>query len=136
MESLSLSVKNDRAEIPRLAQVVSEFCERNGLSSSVELDLNLVLEEVVINVMAHGFEDQEPHEIGVSLSLEGGELTVTVEDDGIAFNPLEAPEAAIDQPIEERRPGGLGIFLVKSLMDELEYRRVGNKNMLVMKKST
>jgi len=136
MENLSVRIKNDRAEIPKLAQVVSEFCNRNGLLSSVELDVNLVLEEAVINVIAHGLDDGEEHEIGVSLLLDGKQLTLTVENDGIAFNPLEAPEPRVDAPIEERRPGGLGILLVKRLTDDLVYRRMGNKNILVMKKNT
>ncbi len=117
-----------------MAGIVSEFCKRNQLPSSVEADLNLALEEIVINVMAHGYADRRDHEIGVRLELERGTLTVRVEDDGLPFNPLEAPPANLAVPPMERRAGGLGIHFVKTLMDGLQYQRLGNKNILVMQK--
>jgi serine/threonine-protein kinase RsbW len=61
-------------------------------------------------------------------------MKVEVEDDGQPFNPLEAPEADTTKPLEERTLGGLGIHLVRKLMDDLEYRRHEGKNLLVMKK--
>ncbi len=132
--TLTLTVKNDRTEIPRLARMVSEFCEQHQLPSTVEADLNLALEEIVINVMAHGYSRDGDHAIAVHLELEGGTLTVRVEDDGLPFNPLEAPPANLAVPPIERRPGGLGIHFVKTLMDALQYQRLGNKNVLVMQK--
>ena len=134
-ESLSITLKNDRMEIPRLAQIVSDFCNRNGLAA-LESDLNLALEEIVINVIKHGYADQEEHDIAVTFWLEPAVLTVRVEDDGVPFNPLDAPPADISSPVEKRRPGGLGVYLVRNLMDELEYQRSGNKNVFVMKKHT
>jgi len=59
---------------------------------------------------------------------------VEVEDDGRQFNPLELPEPDLEKKLEERPIGGLGIHLVRNLMDELEYRRTHNKNILIMKK--
>ena len=134
-ETLSLVVKNDLAEIPRLAEIISKFCSRHGLSPDVEFDLNLSLDEVVVNVIRHGYRDHGPHEIGVSFTLEGGLLTVSDEDDGTPFNPLEAPPPNLNVPIEERQPGGLGIHLVKNLMDELQYQRRCGRNVLTMKKN-
>jgi anti-sigma regulatory factor (Ser/Thr protein kinase) len=61
-------------------------------------------------------------------------VTVTVEDDGVPFNPLEATEPDLDRPLEERSIGGLGIHLVKNLMDDVEYRREAGRNYLVMRK--
>jgi serine/threonine-protein kinase RsbW len=130
----ALTVKNNRSEIPRMARIVSDFCGRNQLPASVESDLNLALEEIVINVMAHGYADNRDHEIGVRLDLQDGTLTVRVEDDGLPFNPLEAPPANLAVPPNERRAGGLGIHFVKTLMDRLQYQRLGNKNVLVMQK--
>jgi anti-sigma regulatory factor (Ser/Thr protein kinase) len=133
-ESLSLIVRNDRSEIPRLAEVVADFCARNGLPDSLELELNLAVEEVIVNVMAHGYEDQCAHDIAVSFELNPGELAVRIEDDGLPFNPLEAPPVDLSIPAAQRRPGGLGIHFVKELMDSLQYRRDGNRNILTMKK--
>jgi anti-sigma regulatory factor (Ser/Thr protein kinase) len=134
-DTLSLTVRNDRSEIPRLARIVAEFCDRHGLTA-LEGDLNLTLEEVVTNVMRHGYLDQNPHDIAVTLRLDPGQLTVRVEDDGRPFNPLEVPPPNLTAPLEERQAGGLGIFLVRELMDALEYHRQGDKNVLVMRKQT
>ena len=133
-ESLSITLKNDRIEIPRLAQIVMDFCKRNGLDSAIEADLNLALEEIVINVIKHGYADREEHEITVTFQLEPDALTVRVEDDGVPFNPLDAPPANVSSPLERRRAGGLGVYLVRNLMDEFEYQRTGTKNVFVMKK--
>ncbi len=134
-ENLSLVVKNDLAEIPRLAKFVSAFCGRHGLSQDAEFDLTLALDEILVNVIRHGYQDQGSHEIGLSFALDAGELTVSVEDDAAPFNPLEAPPPNLNLPLEERRPGGLGIHLVKNLMDELHYQRRGGRNVLTMKKN-
>ena len=133
-ESLSITLKNDRMEIPRLAQIVMDFCNRNGLDPAIEADLNLALEEIVINVIKHGYADREEHEIAVTFQLGPGALTVRVEDDGLPFNPLDAPAANVSSPLEQRRAGGLGVYLVRNLMDEFEYQRTGTMNVFVMKK--
>ena len=70
------------------------------------------------------------------LSVEPGEMRVDVEDDGQPFNPLEAPEADTTNPLEERTIGGLGVHLVRKLMDGLEYKRQGERNLLTIKKKT
>lgn len=133
-DSLSVIVKNDPAELPRLAEIVSDFCGRNRLAAPFEQDLNLALEEAVINVMMHGYADRAEHDIAVILRLDPAGITVCVEDDGLPFNPLEAPPPNVNAPIGERRAGGLGIHMVRRLMDQLEYQRLGNKNILVMRK--
>jgi serine/threonine-protein kinase RsbW len=68
--------------------------------------------------------------------MELGELKAEVEDDGQPFNPLEAPEVDTTKPLEERTIGGLGIHLVRKLMDGLDYQRQGDRNLLTMKKKT
>jgi serine/threonine-protein kinase RsbW len=99
-------------------------------------DLNLALEEILANIISYGYSDNREHEIRVNLSVEPGKVRVDVEDDGQPFNPLEAPEADTTKPLEERTIGGLGIHLVRKLMDGLEYKRQGEKNLLTIKKKT
>jgi len=72
----------------------------------------------------------------VSLSLQPGEIRVDVEDDGRPFNPLEAPEPDTTKPLEKRTIAELGIFLVRKLMNDLEYKRQGDRNLLTIKKKT
>jgi anti-sigma regulatory factor (Ser/Thr protein kinase) len=99
-------------------------------------DLNLALEEILTNIMSHGYVDEREHEIRVSLSLQPGAVRIEVEDDGRPFNPLQAPEVDTTKPLDERMAGGLGIHLVRRLMDGLEYKRERERNRLTMRKNT
>ena len=99
-------------------------------------DLNLALEEILTNIISYGYTDNREHEIKVRLSVQPGEVKAEVEDDGQPFNPLAAPEADTTQSLEERTIGGLGIHLVRKLMDGLEYKRQGDRNLLTIRKKT
>jgi serine/threonine-protein kinase RsbW len=129
-----LELKNQLSELTRVSQAVAEFQRRHQLPSKVAFDLQVALEEIVTNVIAYGFEDNNEHHIRLSLSLEPSELKAEVEDDGKPFNPLEAPSPDPEQPLAERAVGGLGIHLVRQLMDDIIYQRRGGRNVLVMKK--
>ena len=84
--------------------------------------------------MMHGHPKGGQHQISVNIALEGVVVKLTVEDDGVPFNPLEAPLIDLDLPLEKRGTGGLGIHLIKGVMDDLEYNRVDGRNRLVMRK--
>jgi anti-sigma regulatory factor (Ser/Thr protein kinase) len=133
-EKISIELKNNVGELERLSQILTQFGETNNLSPKVLFAINLALEEILTNIINYGYKDNYEHEIKLAISLEHDELTVKVEDDGQAFNPLRAPEPDIDKPLQNRPIGGLGIHLVRNLMDELEYRRWEGRNILVMKK--
>ena len=131
---MTVIVTNAVSEIGRLHASVSQFCRENGLSADIEGDLSLALEEILMNVIRYGHPEGGRHEILINLSLENECVTVEVEDDGTPFNPLDAPEPDIEAPIEKRPIGGLGIHLVRILMDGLEYRRTNGRNLLSMRK--
>ena len=133
-EALEIKLNNKLSELGRFNQSLIEFGGRHGLAPNVVHDLNLALEEILTNIISHGYTDNREHEIKVRLSAQPGEIKAEVEDDGQPFNPLEAPEPDTTQPLEERTVGGLGIHLVRKLMDGLEYKRQEGKNKLVMKK--
>ncbi len=133
-EAITVQLKNSLSEIERLARIVDEFGERHQIEFQSVYNMNLALEEIVTNVISYGYDDGAEHQIVARLSVEGGKWTAEVEDDGKPFNPLEAPEPNTAQSLEERPIGGLGIHLVRKLMDELEYRRNQGKNLLVMRK--
>jgi len=132
-QKLSIQIKNNLSGLERLNLILAEFGERYHLPSKVLFNLNLALEEILTNIISYGYDDREEHEIIVRLSLEQGELTVEVEDDGRPFNPLEALEPDLNKPLEERPVGGLGIHLVRKLMDELAYQRQEGRNLLLIK---
>lgn len=133
-KSVHLNLKNNLHEIQRLAREITNFSEDNNLSKQIANDLNLCLEEVVTNIISYGYKDSAIHDIIVNLRLNDNEIEIEVIDDALAFDPLINPEPDIKKPLEERPIGGLGIFLVKKLTDEIKYIREKNHNVLKMKK--
>jgi anti-sigma regulatory factor (Ser/Thr protein kinase) len=133
--ALSITLDNDRSEIARLGRLAEEFGEGQGLTPSLIFSVALALDEIVTNVIRYAFDDRERHAILVGLALEGGQLTASVEDDGRAFDPLSVPPPDIEAAIEDRPVGGLGLHLVRSLMDSVEYRRENGRNIFVMRKA-
>lgn len=131
---MSMQVKNDLSEIESICRNVEEFGETHQIPPDVIFNLNLSLEEIFVNIVSYGYEDKNEHFVKISMSLVDDELIVEVEDDGRQFNPLEMPEPDLEQTLEERAVGGLGIHLVRNLMDELDYKRTDGRNILIMKK--
>ncbi len=135
MESrLFLVLRNNLSELKRMSDAVSAWCRGNNISSAAEFHVNLALDEIISNVIRYGWKDLGEHQLNVRLSLLNDEVTVEVEDDATPFNPLEVPVPDLNRPLEERTVGGLGIHLVRQVMDGLEYQRLDGKNLLVMKK--
>ncbi len=133
--SKRLVLINNISEIRVLSNTVMAFSDENNLSGDVTHDIRLALEEIFSNIVFYAFRDQEEHQIAISFSLIHNKLVLEIEDDGIPFNPMvsNTPERAI--PIEERVTGGMGIHIAKELVDEIEYFRKQNKNIIVMKKT-
>jgi len=132
--AMSVTLVNDRSEVERLSRLVDAFGVAEGLQPDAIFSVNLALDEVVTNIIRYAHDDGRQHPIVIRLTLEPGVLTVEVEDDGRAFNPLEAPAPDLHASIEDRPIGGLGIHLVRSVMTSVEYRREDGRNLLTMKK--
>jgi serine/threonine-protein kinase RsbW len=127
-------VKNQLAELERVNHAVEAFGAANGIGPKTIFQVNLALDEILTNVISYAFPDGAPHDILVHLAVSRGELTVHVEDDGRAFNPLEIAPPDLHAPLADRSIGGLGMHLVRQVVDGLEYRREQGKNVLVLKK--
>ena len=134
-EELRFTLKNRVAEIARLGERLGEFAAVHQLAPSVLYDLNVALEEAVTNIISHGYADHREHEILVRIRVESGEVIAEVKDDAEAFNPLTTPDADVTTPLDERTVGGLGIHLMRKLMDRIEYQRLEDGNLLIMKKN-
>lgn len=132
--SMSVTLVNDLAEVEKLSRLVEAFGEAEGLQPESVFNVNLALDEVITNIIRYAHDDGRQHPIVVRLAIDQGVLTAHVEDDGRAFNPLEAPVPDIGASIDERPIGGLGIHLVRSVMNSVEYRREDGRNVLTMKK--
>jgi len=133
---LSVELKNNLSEIGRIHQILDEFCSLNNLPPDILFALNLSLEEILTNVMFYGYDDSAEHQISVRIHHYEGELCIEIEDDGRPFNPLDVEGPDNDRPLEERPIGGHGIHLVRNYMDGLQYKRNGDKNLLIMTKIT
>ena len=131
---MEIVLTNRPEEKPRLLRALEAFAAEHRLPAKVLQAAALVLEEHVTNVLQYAYADTSLHEIRVRLSCDEGALHVEVEDDGRAFNPLEAPPVDTSIPMEERPIGGLGIHLMRRFMDGLDYRREGTRNILRMTK--
>jgi anti-sigma regulatory factor (Ser/Thr protein kinase) len=114
---------------------VERQCREWGLSDDDTVTLNLILDEFVSNVIRHGYEDDDAHDIHIVIGLAGEVATIRIEDEGKPFNPLEAPPPDLDLPIEQRPIGGLGIFIARAMADTIEYRRERGRNVLTMTKT-
>jgi serine/threonine-protein kinase RsbW len=131
---LSVTLASRLDELERLAVRVDAFGAAHQLPDEVVYAINLALDEVITNVILHGYAGTREQPIDVRLRFVGGVVHVEVEDEGRSFNPLEVPPPDLDAPIEKRRIGGLGLHIVRTMMDTLEYRREGGHNVLAMTK--
>ena len=132
-DSLSMVLDNELAAVPRAAERVEAFCGAREIPGRIARRFNLALDEALTNVISHAFPDGGRHAIEVLIELRDGFLTATVIDDGMPFDPLAQPAPDIHAPLEERKIGGLGIHLLRSLMDAAEYRRADGRNRLTFR---
>ncbi|HVA13173.1 MAG TPA: ATP-binding protein [Stellaceae bacterium] len=133
-ERLTLRIVNDLAELTRVAASVDAFCAARAIPPDCAFKLNLALEELLTNTISYGFDDAGRHEIAVTVALIGGEIVAEIGDDARPFDPLQAPPPDLDSPLEERRVGGLGVYLVKTLMDAVAYDRRDGRNHMTLRK--
>jgi serine/threonine-protein kinase RsbW len=130
--SLTLILKNHTAEVARLVEAIESFGTHAGVSSDLTYRLTLALDEIVSNVIRHGFDDDKEHSFEVRIALNDGVVTAVIEDDGHPYDPRESPAPDLSLPIEDRGPGGLGMFLVRQTMDSIDYERKQGKNVLTV----
>jgi serine/threonine-protein kinase RsbW len=133
-DTVELRLANDLAGLAGLAERVEGFGAAQGLSANVVNALNVVLDEAVSNAINHGYDAGVRGEIAVRLRRAGDGVLLEVEDDGRPFDPLQTPPPDLTLPLEQRPIGGLGVHLIRNLMDEVSYARVGGRNVLKMVK--
>jgi|SRR5665213_2029157 len=129
----TLILKNDVDEIPRLAEFVDSFCRSLGPAPKALFSLHVALEEAVTNVIRHGYQDGLPHRFTLALMVApGGRLKAILTDDAPPYDPMARPPVDTSLPFEQRPIGGLGVHLVKTLMDSVRYERRDGNNILTM----
>jgi serine/threonine-protein kinase RsbW len=132
-EPLALSVVNDRAALEPARQAVLDFLLPHALGRHALFNVELILEETLTNVIRHAFTDDAKHQINLSLQVEPGEIVMRFEDDGIAFNPLNARPTPLPTSIDEAAPGGHGLMLVRKHANSIAYERRDGRNCLTIR---
>ena len=117
----------------RLKNQMSEL-EKVGLDLELQMNLNLVMEEMVVNVISYAYPEGKTADIELLAESDGKELTFVLSDRGKEFDPTMKESADMDVNPAERDLGGMGIFIVKNIMNEVTYQRLEGKNLLTMKK--
>jgi len=120
--------------VGRVGAAFAEFADAHVLPASVRRSLNVALDELLTNTIVHGFVGQEDSKVTVEAELRPDRVSVTLTDDGRPFDPfgMAAPDTALS--VEERQIGGLGVHLVRRMMDEVSYQRKGDLNVVVLAK--
>ena len=127
-------LKSKLSELKTLCRHLEDCGNVLELPQKCLFEINLGLDELFTNIISYGFEDGLEHQIKFSLAMEKETLVVQVEDDGKPFNPLDAAGPEVSQDLDSINIGGLGIHLVKNMMDDIDYQRVEGKNKLILKK--
>ncbi len=134
MKTRRLVLPNDIETIPQLNEFIDSVAEEVGLEMSLTMSLNLALEEAVVNVMEYAYPEGQKGNVEIEVTADQEWMTFVIADTGIAFDPTMKEDADTTLSAEERPIGGLGIFLVRQLMDVIDYKRQDNKNVLTLQK--
>jgi len=121
-------------EIPVLAETVEKFIEANNLPHDLAFKVNLSLDELLTNTITYGYTEGKQRDINITLTLDNHTMVIELRDNATPFNPLDKPDPDITQDIDDRPIGGLGIHIVRKMMDELTYRRDNGYNILTIRK--
>lgn len=131
----SFCIENRLSEVQKIHEEMALFCRNLGVSKPDIQRVNLALEEILVNIIHYGFDDDSKHFIDIAVSeIAQNELKIVIEDSGREFNPLENEQPDTGMNVESRPIGGLGIHLVVNLMDSVTYDRKDGKNLLTFTK--
>ena len=132
--SINLQLKNELKEINRALQSFAAFCKRTQLTEDMQNSASIVLDDLLNNIINYAFENSEEHEIEVFFRADKQRLIIDVVDDGAEFDPFLKGEPDIESDIDERSIGGLGIHMIKSIMDDYFYKRIKGRNHITLMK--
>lgn len=129
-----LTLPNDVQEVPQLNAFVDEVCETAGLDMSTTMKINLAIEEAVVNVMNYAYPNGKG-DVDIDAQINDEHLMFVISDSGTPFDPTVKAEVDTTLSAEQRSIGGLGIHLIRQIMDTINYERVDNKNLLTLSKN-
>jgi anti-sigma regulatory factor (Ser/Thr protein kinase) len=129
--SASLLIRNDVAELSRMAAWIDAWASQHDVADQTAQRVDLCAAEAVTNVMTHGARSQHAGEVALRIGRHDADIVLEIEDNGIAFDPTQAP---LPPPVtmDSDRVGGWGMRIVRSLSDEVRYQRIGGRNRLTL----
>lgn len=131
-DGLRLTLPNDREAFGAARQAVMDFLAAHSTGEQTLFAVELVLEESLMNVIWHAFDDDAKHDIDLRVQIVPEAIEMHFEDDGMAFDPLQAAEPTLPESIDEAVPGGLGLMLVRKFSRSIAYERRGERNHLTI----
>ena len=131
----TLTLTNDLSTIPQLNEFLDLIFEEVGVDMEVCMSLNLAMEEAVVNVIDYAYPQGTSGSIDINVLADEDSIVFVITDSGIPFDPTAAKEVDTTLPLEERPIGGLGIHLIRKIMDDVSYERRDNKNILTLRKN-
>jgi serine/threonine-protein kinase RsbW len=127
----AITLASEHSELVRLEAFADAFAHASGLPDDERVRLLLILEELFTNVVEHGYvPGAVTGNVSIALAVRDGRLTIDFDDDGRPFDPLARDVPDLDLPSQDRPIGGLGVHIVRSLVDDASYRRAGGRNRL------
>jgi anti-sigma regulatory factor (Ser/Thr protein kinase) len=129
---LLLTLANDRDAFDATRQAVLDFLNPYAPSEQALFNIELILEESLMNVIWHAFSDQAEHRIDLLVQVDPQQIVLRFEDDGMAFDPLQASEPVLPTSLDDAVPGGLGLMLVRKFAKSVAYERSGDRNRLTI----
>ena len=129
-----LTLKNDVREVAKFSTFMKSVMEKLNIEKSLAQKLRLAVEEAVVNVIEYAYPAGQTGEIEVKIMSDGKSLKTVITDSGVAFDPTKKSKADTSLSAEDRQIGGLGILLVRELMDSINYERIEGKNVLTLGK--
>jgi len=130
-----LTIKNEEQELARVAEFMESVCDELALDMHQAMKLQLVIEEMMTNVIFYAYAEGTSADITLTAESDGKELTFVLSDSGKPFDPTAKEDADIESNPMDREQGGMGILIVKNIMNEVSYQRLGDENRLTMKKT-
>ncbi len=133
-KSITIQIHNKIPEIEHVCDMVKDFSKKHSVADKIIFTLHLALDEILTNIISYGFSDNNDHLIDICYTLSGDELTLKIVDDSNPYDPANAPTPDVEASLEDRKIGGLGIYLIKNMMDKINYSSKNGKNTLILTK--
>ena len=133
IESYDISISNNIDSLSEVLVAFESFSEKYTLAMPISQKMSIALDDILNNIISYAYSDDKEHTIDIRFEYSKDELCVDISDDGIPFNPFDESSADTTLSMDEREIGGLGIHLIKNMIDKYSYSRKINKNIVTLR---